>query len=170
MALCVWGLCAALLAGPPLLVWIVRLTAFGAACTPGPSLCHGMALGGGLRDTLALAWILGAHTGPALAVALFAAIAALSERRPLLASMGLLLLPIAAVLLPIAAVSVSLYPGCAANEDGIGDCILWGAHMGMSLHEAAATTSGLSDTMPYGFALALMVGAVGFVFCRPKNS
>jgi hypothetical protein len=56
------------------------------------------------------------------------------------------------------------------NEDGIGDCMLWGAKMGMSFHEAAVASSALYDTVPYSFALALMVGALGFVFFRPKEA
>jgi hypothetical protein len=165
-AVCLWGLCAALLVGPSVLVWIVRLAALG--CEPGPGLCHGLALGGGLRDTLALAWVIGSNTFLALLIALISAVLALSVRKPLLASMGLLLFPISAVLLPIAAVYASMYDGCQINEDGIGDCVLWGAKMGMSFHEAAVVASGLSDTMPYSIALALMVGVVAFVFFRPK--
>jgi len=126
-----------------------------------------MTLGGGLRDMLALAWVIGSNTFLSLVIALVSAVAALSLRRPLMAAMGLLLLPISAVLLPIAAVSASTYPGCQVNEDGIGDCVLWGAKMGMSFHQAAVASSSLSDTMPYSFAFALMVGVIGFVFFRP---
>jgi len=167
-AVCLWGLCAALLVGPSVLVWIVRLSALG--CEPGPGLCHGLALGGGLRDTLALAWIIGSNSFLALVIALVSAGLALSLRKPLMASMGLLLFPIAAVLLPIVAVYASMYDGCQINEDGIGDCVLWGAKMGMSFHEAAVVAAGLSDTMPYSIALALMVGVVAFVFFRPKET
>jgi hypothetical protein len=167
-ALCIWSICAALLVGPALLVWIVRFTALFAGCAPGPSACHGMTLGGGLRDTLALAWIFGGSIFSVLVIALVSAVAALSLRKPLMAAMGLLLLPISAVMLPILAVQSSVFDGCQVNEDGIGDCLLWGAKMGMSFHEAAVATATLSDTMPYSFALALMVGAVGFVFFRPR--
>lgn len=169
-ALCVWTICTALLAGPAILVWIVRLTALAAGCVPGPDLCRGMALGGGLRDALALSWLLGANALLAICVAFAAAIAALAVRRPLMASLSVLVLPIVCVLLPIAAVSASTYFGCQVNEDGIGDCMLWGAKMGMSFHEAAVAASMLGDTMPYGFAIALMVGAIGFVFFRPKKA
>jgi hypothetical protein len=169
-ALCVWGLCAALLVGPSVLVWIVRLSALFAGCAPGPGVCRGMMLGGGLRDTLALSWLLGANTFLALVIALAAAVAALSLRRPLMAAMGLLLLPISAVILPWLAVFMSMDAGCQVNEDGIGDCTLWGAKMGMSFHEAAVATTALYDTVPYIFALAVMVGVLGFVFFRPKDS
>ena len=169
-ALCFWGLCAAVLVGPSVLVWIVRLSALFAGCTPGPGACHGMPLGGGLRDTLALSWFLGSNTFLALVIALASAVAALSLRKPLMAAMGLLLLPIAAVLLPWLAVVISTYAGCQVNEDGIGDCILWGAKMGMSFHEAAVASQSLYDSEPYSVALALMVGVVGFVFFRPKDS
>lgn len=169
-ALCLWWLCAALLVGPSLLVWFVRITALAAHCAPGPHLCHSMPLGGGLRDTLALSWLIGSSTFLILFLGLVSAVAALALRRPLMASLGLLVLTICAVILPVAAVSASAYPGCQINEDGIGDCVLWGAHMGMSFHEAAIVSADLGDTMPYSFALALMVGAVGFVFCRPRRS
>ncbi|HUO91686.1 MAG TPA: hypothetical protein VMU22_02140 [Rhizomicrobium sp.] len=169
-ALCFWGLCAALLLGPSLLVWVVRGAALFAHCDPGPGLCRGVALGGGLRDTLALAWFIGANTFLALVIALVSAALALSLRRPLMAAMGLLLLPIAAVVLPSLAVAFSSYAGCQVNEDGIGDCVLWGAKMGMSFHDAAIASSALYDMVPYSFALALMVGAVGFVFFRPKDA
>ena len=128
-----------------------------------------MTLGGGLRDTLAFSWVIGSSTFLALLIALVSAVPPLSVRKPLMAAMGLLLLPISAVLLPIVAVYVSMYDGCQINEDGIGDCVLWGAKMGMSFHEAAVTSTNLIDTVPYSFALALMVGAVGFIFFRPKG-
>ncbi len=169
-ALCVWCVCAALLLGPSILVWIVRLAAMAGSCGPGPDLCRGMSLGGGLRDTLSLSWVLGSNTFVALVIALAAAVAALSKRRPLLAALSLLLMPIAAVALPTLAVIASTYSGCQVNEDGIGDCMLWGAKMGMSFHEAAVASSALYDTVPYSFALALMVGALGFVFFRPKEA
>jgi hypothetical protein len=169
-ALCVWCVCAALLLGPSILVWIVRLAAMAGSCGPGPGLCRGMSLGGGLRDTLSLSWVVGSNTFLALVIALAAAVAALSKRRPLLAALSLLLMPIAAVALPTLAVIASTYSGCQVNEDGIGDCMLWGAKMGMSFHEAAVASSALYDTVPYSFALALMVGALGFVFFRPKEA
>lgn len=169
-AMCLWALCAALLLGPSILVWVVRLSALAAGCAPGPGACRGMDLGGGLRDTLALSWLIGSNTFLTLVIAFAAAVAALSVRRPLMGAMGLLLLPIAAAGLPTLAVVVSTYAGCQPNEDGIGDCLLWGAEMGMSFHEAAVASTALYDTVPYIFALALMVGTIGFVFCRPKAS
>ncbi len=168
-AFCVWSLCALLLAGPSLLVWFVRLEAFAVGCGPGPETCHGMMLGGGLRDALALSWLIGSNTLLGVVIAFAAAIAALLLRRPLMAALSLLLLPIMAVVLPSWAVAASTYSGCQVNEDGIGDCMLWGAKMGMSFHEAAAASAALYDIIPYSFALALMVGAVGFIFCRPKS-
>jgi hypothetical protein len=169
-ALCVWSICAVLLLGPSVLVWIVRLAALAGSCGPGPDLCRGMSLGGGLRDTLSLSWFIGSNTFLGLIIAFAAAVAALSKRRPLLAALSLLLMPISAVALPTLAVLASTYSGCQVNEDGIGDCTLWGAKMGMSFHEAAVASSALYDTVPYSFALALMVGALGFVFFRPRHS
>lgn len=167
-ALCVWTLCAALLLGPSALVWVVRLTALAAGCAPGPGLCRGLALGGGLRDTLELAWVIGSSALAGLIIAFTAAVAALAMRRPLMAALSLLVLPIVSVLLPSLAVVVSTYAGCQVNEDGIGDCLLWGAKMGMSFHAAAIADGDLYNTVPYSFALALMVAAIGFIFFRPR--
>ncbi|HWU24812.1 MAG TPA: hypothetical protein VN154_00285, partial [Rhizomicrobium sp.] len=143
--------------------------ALAGGCEPGPDLCHGMSLGNGLRDTLALSWFIGANTFLALLIAFLGAVVALSKRRPLLAALGLLLMPIAAVALPTLAVFASKYSGCEVNEDGVGDCMLWGAKMGMSFHQAATASAALYDTVPYSVALALMVGALGLVFFRPKE-
>ena len=101
-------------------------------------------------------------------IALGAAVLALSVRRPLMAAMGLLLLPIAAVALPSLAVVLSTYAGCQINEDGIGDCVLW-ARKGR-VRRAPIASSTRYDTVPYSFALALMVGTIGFVFFRPKET
>jgi hypothetical protein len=166
--LCVWGLCAALLLGPSILVWFVRGTALAMGCAPGPALCRGMELGGGLRDTLDLSWFIGENVLFALAVAFAAAVLALILRRPLLAALSPLVLPLAALAFPALAVFASTYSGCQVNEDGIGDCALWGTHMGMTFHHAAQASSTLYDIVPYSFALALMVGFIGFLFFRPS--
>jgi hypothetical protein len=166
-ALSVWFFCAAVLLGPSLLVWFVRGTALALSCAPGPGLCRGMTLGGGLRDALDLAWLISLDALVALAIAFAAAIAALIGRRPLLAALSPLVLPLAALAFPALAVFASIYPACQVNEDGIGDCQLWGAAMGMTFHNAAQAQATLYDIAPYCFALALMVGLVGFLFFRP---
>lgn len=167
LALCAWGLCAAVLLGPSVLVWFVRGTAFAMGCMPGPDLCRGMTLGGGLRDTLDLAWLISLNGLFALAIAFAAAVIALILRRPLLAALSPLVLPLAALAFPTLAVFASTYSGCQVNEDGIGDCTLWGAHMGMTFHHAAQASQTIYDVVPYCFALALMVGFIGFLFFRP---
>lgn len=166
--LCAWALCAALLLGPSVLVWFVRATALALGCMPGPGACQGMALGGGLRDALDLAWLISLNGLLSLAIALAAAIIALAWRKPLLAALSALLLPLASLVLPAVAVFASTYSGCDVNEDGIGDCSLWGAHMGMTFHHAAQASQTLYDIVPYCFALALMVGFIGFLFFRPR--
>jgi hypothetical protein len=163
-----WALIAATLLAPSLLVWIVRATALALQCAPGPGACHGMALGGGLRDTLNLAWTLGTHSALLVFLGIAAAIAALFARQPLLAAMSVLLLPIAALVLPTLAVFVSAYSGCAANEGGIGDCRLWGAEMGMTFHNAAMAPWLLYDIVPYAFSAAIMLGLIGWMFCRER--
>src|ERR1700733_14874810 len=100
LLLCVWGVCAAVLLGPSVLVWFVRGTALAMGCAPGPALCRGLELGGGLRDTLDLAWFIGENALFALAIGFAAAILALPLRRPLLAALSPLVLPLAALAFP----------------------------------------------------------------------
>ena len=168
-ALTIWGVCAAILLVPSVLVWSVRLTAMALQCAPAAGLCHGLPLGAGLRDTLGLAWLVGTDTFAAVVLALIASIAALIDRRPLLAALSLLLLPVAALVLPTLAVYISTYDGCQVNEAGVGTCMLWGASMGMSFHHADSVPWLIYGCVPYSFALSLMIGAIGFLFFRPKN-
>lgn len=163
-----WAFVTALMVGPSLLVWTVCAAAKGLGCTPGPLPCHGMALGGGLRDTLNLAWLIGTDASALVILGIVAAIAALCARRPLLAALSALMLPLAALGLPALAVDTSMYDGCAANEAGIGSCHLWGAAMGMSFHRAASAPWMLYDVVPYSFAAAIMLGLIGWLFVR-KN-
>jgi hypothetical protein len=167
-ALSVWYLCATLLLGPSVLVWLVRLTVLGMGCAPGPGLCRSVAVGGGLRDTLELAWFIGSNSLASLAIAFAAAIVALRLRRPLMASLSLMILPLAALVLPTLAVYTALYSGCEANEAGVGDCVLWGAQMGMSFHRAAMAPWIIYGIVPYSFALAMVIGAIGLLFFRPR--
>jgi hypothetical protein len=167
-AVLVWVACLALLLGPALLVWIVRGVGLAAQCTPGPELCHGIALGGGLRDALLLAWSVGTNTPFLIIVTLVAAVAGMCARRPLLGASTLLLLPLASLMLPIAAVYSAAYEGCAVNEAGIGDCRLWGAQMGMSFHLAANAPWLIYGFAPYSFSLALMLGIVEWFFARER--
>ncbi|HEY2069004.1 MAG TPA: hypothetical protein VGG48_05575 [Rhizomicrobium sp.] len=165
-------LCAAatVLLAPSALVWFVRLTALAMQCGPGPDACRGQMLGGGLRDALDLAWIVGDSPVVAVTIAAIGAVAALIAHRPLSAGLSLLILPLAALILPTVAVWTSLYHGCNPNEAGVGDCTLWGAQMGMAFHEAARVPNMIYDIAPYSFALALMMGAIGFLFFRPEEA
>jgi hypothetical protein len=169
-ALTVWALCLCILLGPSLFVWIVRGVGFAAQCAPGPDLCHGMTLGAGLRDTLSMAWAVGTNTFFLIIVAMIATIACFFARRPLLGAICLLLLPIAALVVPMLAVFVSKYDGCQISQDGIGDCTLWGAKMGMSFHTAANVPDIVFGFVPYSFALALMLGLLGWFFARPREA
>jgi ABC-type microcin C transport system permease subunit YejB len=158
-----------LLLGPSLLVWIVRGVAYAAQCHPGPELCQGMMLGSGLRDTLALAWGVSTNTFFLIAVSIAATLAAFTARRPLLGTLSLLLLPILALVLPMFAVLTAHYNDCAVNNDGIGNCTLWGAQMGMSFHTAATVPDIIYGLMPFSFSLTLMLGLLGFFFARPRG-
>src|SRR5512137_2399858 len=82
----VWAGCVVFMLAPSLMVWVVRAVAVAARCTPGPQLCHGIALGGGLRDALDLAWTVGENSMFLITVSLIATIAGLLARRPLLAA------------------------------------------------------------------------------------
>jgi len=166
----IWLAIAAALLGPALLAWGVRGFAFVLSCEPGPAICHGMPLGNYLHSLLDLAWLIGTNTFETLMVALAAAIAALFAKRPLFAALTLLALPLAALILPSFAVFYSTYADCMPNEAGVGDCVLWGSHMGMAFHRAAMAPWIIYAIMPFAFALSLMVGAIGFVFCRERNS
>jgi hypothetical protein len=169
MALTVWGVCVSLLLGPSLLVWAVRGAALAMQCQPGPGLCHGMMLGGGLRDALLLAWGVSTNTFFLIAVSIAATLAAFVARRPLLGTLSLLLLPILALLLPMLAVLTARHVDCAVNSDGIGNCTLWGAQMGMSFHTAASVPDIIYGLMPFSFSLTLMLGLLGWFFARPRE-
>ncbi|HEX4295223.1 MAG TPA: hypothetical protein VHZ29_13900, partial [Rhizomicrobium sp.] len=93
-ALIVWALCIAVLLGPAVLVWIVRGVGFAAQCAPGPDLCRGIMLGGGLRDALSLAWGVGTDVLLMIVLALIASVACFAARRPLAGAVCLVLLPI----------------------------------------------------------------------------
>lgn len=158
----------AVLIGPSVLVWTVRLTALFAGCEPGPGLCRGMALGAGLRDTLGLAWVVSTNSLLLMALSLAATLLAFRACRPLIGTLSLVALPILAPMLPILAVLVSRSDGCAVSTDALGSCQLWGAGMGMSFHNAATARDVVYSIFPYTFALALMLGVLGFFFARPK--
>jgi hypothetical protein len=168
-ALTIWAVCVALLLGPSALVWLVRGVAYAVQCQPGPLPCHGMMLGGGLRDALALAWSVSTNTFFLVTVSITATLAAFTARRPLLGTLSLLLLPILALVLPMVAVLSARYSDCAVNNDGIGNCTLWGAQMGMNFHTAASVPDIVYGLMPYSFALTLMLGLLGWFFVRPRE-
>jgi hypothetical protein len=169
MPLKVWAACVFVLLAPALFVWLLRGAALAAHCAPGPQLCHGIALGSGLRDALLLAWMAGANSFWLVLIATGAALAALLARQPLIAALTLLLLPLATLMLPMAAVYSARYPGCSVSESGIGDCALWGANMGISFHAAADVPWQIYNFAPYSFALALMLGLLGWFFTRPRT-
>ncbi|MEJ0040970.1 MAG: hypothetical protein WDM81_01495 [Rhizomicrobium sp.] len=164
----IWAACVAILIGPAAMAWIVRLVAFGAQCAPGPEVCRGLALGGGLRDALALTWAINSNSLVLLAIAFVATIASLVARRPLRAALTFLLLPLAALIVPMAVVFTAMYPGCTVSEAGIGSCTLWGAEMGMSFHAAAGVQWQIYSFVPYSFSLALVLGIVGLFLMRPR--
>jgi hypothetical protein len=168
VAALVIGLCLAVLLGPSILVWVIRGAGFAAQCAPGPDLCRGMTLGGGLHDALALAWTVGTDLVLVMVLATMTAVACFATRRPLAGGLSLLFLPILPSLLPMLAVYVSRYDGCDINPDGIGTCVLWGMPMGRTFHTAATVPDLIYGFVPYSFAIALMVGVISWFLTRPK--
>lgn len=163
-----WAVCIAVLMGPAVLVWIVRLTALFAGCTPGPGVCRGIPIGAGLRDALTLSWLTGTSGFLLIAISVVATLAAFRACRPMTGTLTLLVMPILSPILPIIAVLTARYPDCPVSSDGIGSCQLWGASMGMSFHNAAIARDVVYAIVPYTFSLAVMLGILGFCFARPK--
>jgi len=162
----VWFIGFAILIVPGILVMFVRGVAYGLHCAPGPQVCHGLPVGEALKDTLQLSWFIAMDTLFSIGVAFLASLAALKARRPLLAALTMLIVPMLALVLPWLGVYTSLHSDCAPNEEGVGDCVLWGAHMGMSVHNAATAEQIVFNTVAYTFAIALMIGALGLLFFR----
>jgi hypothetical protein len=127
-----------------------------------------MPLGGGLRDTLELAWAVSTHTWFLIGVSIIATLAAFRSYRPMLGTLTLFLLPILSLVLPMLAVLVSRWEDCPVSTDGIGSCQLWGAAMGMSFHTAAQARDIVYGIVPYTFSLTVMLGLLGFFFARPR--
>ena len=66
------------------------------------------------------------------------------------------------------AVYVSRYRGCDINPDGIGVCMFWGTAMGKAFHTAATVPDLIYGFVPYSFAIALIVGVVGWFVTRSR--
>ncbi len=163
-----WALCVAVLIGPAMLVWFVRVVTLAAQCAPGPGLCRGVAFGGGLRDALALDWAVSTNIPLLIALSILATLFAFRACRPMLGTLTLLLLPVLALLLPMLVVLVTRYDDCPVSTDAIGSCQLWGASMGMSFHSAALARDLIYGVVPYTFSLTVMLGVLGFFFARPR--
>jgi hypothetical protein len=168
-AITLWAIAAAILIVPSLAVWIVRGLAFALSCVPGPNPCRNLPLGFVLHQALNLCWLIASDSLVGVAIGFVAGVSALIARRPLLASLSMLVLPLAALALPTMAVFFTLYPGCEPSETGIGDCVVWGDHMGMAFHRAAMAPNLIDNFVAYVFALAVMIAILGFAFFRPKR-
>ncbi len=163
-----WALIVAVMIGPAVLVWTVRLTALFAGCAPGPGLCRGMPLGAGLRDALNLSWVISSNSLLLVGLSLAATLFAFRACRPLAGTLSLLGLPILAPMLSILAVLSARYSGCVVSSEVLSGCQLWGADMGLSLHDATVARDVVYGVVPYTFALTVMLGVLGFCFARPK--
>jgi hypothetical protein len=163
-----WLACVLALVGPSVFVWTIRVIGYLESCAPGPNPCRGVPLGSDLHDALAVAWVLPTNTFLLMTVAVAATIAGLFARRPLLAPICLLILPIAATMLPMLALSTAFYDGCSIDDAGGGNCILWGANLAKSFHTASQVPALIYGFAPYSFALALMMGLLGWFFSQPR--
>ncbi|HEX2592982.1 MAG TPA: hypothetical protein VHL34_15895 [Rhizomicrobium sp.] len=164
----VWALCCTALLAPSLFVWLVRGTAYAIQCAPGPETCKSLPLGMALHGALQAAWLIPQNALILLVVAFTAAIAAVVAHRVLLGALTLVFAPVASLVLPMIAVFSATHAQCSVNEGGVGDCPLWGAHMGMAFHQAANVNDLVYGFAPYTFAAALMLGMLGWFVTRPK--
>jgi len=154
---------------PAALTWFVRGAAYAMTCAPGPDVCRGLALGGGMRDALDLCWFFALDTFVCVGVSFVAAMSALLARRPLVAGLTMLLLPLATLGLPALAMSTVTTADCMPNEAAVGECLLWGAKLGMTAHNAIKAEYAIFDLTPYVVSLASMIFVVGFLFFRPHK-
>lgn len=160
--------CVGLLLGPSLLAWAVRGIAAAAQCAPGADQCRGIALGTAFRDALMLAWAVGTDTWLLLGIAFAAAIAAMFMRRPILGASAMLFGPLLALMLPMAAMLSAVHRGCEVSEAS-GGCVLWGAQIGDTAHAAASVPAVIYGFAPLSFALALMLGVLGWFVARRRD-
>lgn len=77
--------------------------------------------------------------------------------------------PLLALMLPMAAVYSAAYAGCTISEAGAGECVLWGAPLGDSAHAAASVPGVIYGFAPMSFALAVMLGVLGWFIARRRG-
>lgn len=163
----VWLFALALMLAPAIIGWIVRGVTMASGCVPAAQSClrepYAPLLGSAFKGLLDFAWIIGASSPVTLGLACFAALAAVFAARPVAAALTMLFGPLLALLMPIALVGQTAYRGCAVNENGLGDCVLWGKNMGATFHMAATAQELIAGYMPFAVAGALVAGLLGWI-------
>lgn len=167
-ALALWTLCVAIAIGPSLAVWLLRLAGAVGGCAPGPALCHGTALGEGLKAALALCWMITLNGVVPVVLSIVASLLAFRAYRPMLGTLTLLIMPVATLVLPLLAVHFTRYANCPVAADGMGSCEVWGASMGMAFHNAVAARDLIFNIVPYTFSFTVMGGLAGFFLTHAK--
>jgi hypothetical protein len=163
----VWLFVVAALTLPVTAAWIVRGIFAVAGCEPAAAACMSdpanAILAAAFKATLDIAWLMGSMPELTLGLTTLATVAAIIGLRPIHAAVTVLVVPLAALLLPVWLVGSTAYPGCAVNEAQVGDCILWGAHMGDTFHNAAIAPSLIYTYTPFAVAGALVAGLLGWI-------
>lgn len=163
----VWLFIVAALTVPVLLAWGVRAAFAVAGCNPEAATCFAdpanAIMGSALKATLDIAWLLGATDFITLGLTTLAAMAAIIGLRPIHAALTVLIVPLASLLLPVWLVGQTAYAGCAVSEGRVGDCVLWGTHMGDTFHAAATAPSLIYTYTPFAVAGALVAGLLGWI-------
>ena len=163
----IWWFGLAALLVPAAVAWIFRGVGYALHCAPQAATCipapfTGM-LGFALKGTLDLAWFVGATPPMTLGLTVFTGLAAVVAAHPARAAGTMFAAPLMALLLPVGLVGVSTYEGCIVNENGLGNCVLWGANMGMTFHRAAIAPELIYSYTPLAVSGALVAGFLGWI-------
>jgi hypothetical protein len=163
----VWLFIVCALTLPVLFAWLVRGAFAVAGCDPSATACFAdpanAIAGSALKATLDIAWMVGATDIVTLGLTTLAAMAAIIGLRPVHAALTVLIVPLAALLMPVWLVGQTAYAGCAVSEGRVGDCVLWGTHMGDTFHQAAIAPALIYTYTPFAVAGALVAGLLGWI-------
>ena len=163
----VWLFIVLVLTLPVTAAWLFRGVFAVAGCEPSAAPCLGdpanAILGSAMKGTLDIAWMVGSTDIVTLGLTTLAAMAAIIGLRPVYAALTVLIAPLASLLLPVLLVGKTTYAGCAVSEGHVGDCVLWGMHMGDTFHSAASAPALIYTYTPFAVAGALVAGLLGWI-------
>jgi len=162
-----WLFVVAALTLPVAAAWLARGAFAALGCEPAAAQClsdpANAILIAAFKATLDIAWIMGTTPLLTLGLTTLATVAAIIGLRPVHAALTVLVVPLASLLLPVWLVGQTAYRGCAVSEAKIGDCVLWGAHMGETFHNAAIAPALIYTYTPFAVAGALVAGLLGWI-------